>query len=169
MPPRSKGPAKKPAASSNSRLDPQTAKALALGLVSGVTPDVMLQSLLPTATPEERSKTQTQWFSDPILAAEVASLNGGDWEHLEKGTRIQLAFDRGLAEQAYFLMSHRYDDLEGSDLGKWRAAFETVRAFCTGQSGERGDALDLFARWLNRSLEGAVGLTLPPEPAGKVQ
>jgi hypothetical protein len=64
---------------------------------------------------------------------------------------------------AYFLQTTSFASLDGPDLKKYELALTTIRASVDGQIGERGDAIDVFTKFLAEVVTGRASLQMPPQ------
>ena len=143
---------------------PAVARTCALLLAAGVPKAKIPYYLLPDVDDAVRARTFASWCASPILLDAVNALNGGEWHLLDKDRRLQLAEDKVLAEMAYYLVEHRFDDAtEAKTVARMRECREAIRQKLAGASGDTGDALDTFMRTLAKMVEGASGFGKAPQ------
>lgn len=136
-------------------LTPARAHDLVKLLAAGVPPHDALRYLDPeyfaVADPKQRHAWLLAWSGDPMTLRAQSSLNGADWPDLEAGQRLTIAFDKHLAELAYFLFSHDYSKIEGTDLRKADAAREALMSYLKeGADAESSP----FKRFLEEFMAG---------------
>lgn len=105
-------------------------------------------------TPEQIATWQRQWLTAPIVVRAFNAFNGGAWEELDKVRRLELAVDRTLAELAYFLYTHNYQDCYGIELTKHDAARKDLMAFIKAQSSGDDDAP--WVKAMREIIEGKI-------------
>ena len=143
---------------------PAVARTFALLLAAGVPKAKIPYYLLPDCDEALRHRTFDAWCASPRLLDAVNALNGGEWHLLDKDRRLQLAEDKVLAEMAYYLVEHRFDDAtEAKTVARMRECREAIRQKLAGASGDTGDALDTFMRTLAKMVEGASGFGKAPQ------
>lgn len=140
------------------------ARTCALLLVAGVPRAKIPYYLLPDVDEGTRIETFTAWCAHPLLLDAVNTLNGGEWHLLDKDRRLQLAEDKVLAEMAYYLVEHRFDDAtDARTIARMRDCREAIRQKLAGATGDTGDALDTFMRTLAKMVDGAAGFAKAPQ------
>lgn len=91
-------------------------------------------------TPEQIATWQRDWLTAHIVIRAFNSLNGGAWETLDKDRRLELAVDKTLAELAYFLYTHNYQECYGIELTKHDAARKDLMTYIKARSSGDDDA-----------------------------
>lgn len=114
----------------------------------------------PTSTDHERTRLQT-WGSDPHVVHAVRAANGGEWADLAIEKQTALALDKHLAELAYFVYSHSFENADPATLTKLQDA---RRALAESQA-RTGKADSPYAKWLRETTDGLPDLDLPTLPA----
>lgn len=118
---------------------------------AGLPPDKAVIYIIPEANPEQAARISAMWANAPLTLAATIVFTRGEWASLDADTRLAIARDKFLAEQAYFLYTHQYATLDGVDLGKAKYAYEAISAYLSAQ-GSGGD--DPLARFLKDLQSG---------------
>lgn len=105
-------------------------------------------------TPEQIATWQRQWLTSNIVIRAFNSFNGGAWEELDKDRRLELSVDKTLAELAYFLYTHNYQDCYGIELTKHDAARKDLMAYVKAKSSGDDDAPWIKA--MREIIEGKI-------------
>lgn len=120
-------PAASPAATA---LTPSRASAFVKLMHAGLPADQAVGYILPDC--KEPRKLASTWANNPLTLDATVAFNKGAWEELEPESRLILARDKFLAEQAYFLYTHSFGTLADEDRGKAKYAYESICEYLKG-------------------------------------
>lgn len=95
----------------------------------------------------------TKWSRDRLTLAAATRLNHGEWHQLEPDARLAIALDKHYAELAYFLYTHDWASLDGTDLRKATDAREALTKKLEGTDAADDSPMVAFLRALQ---EGTV-------------
>lgn len=113
----------------------------------------------------------SKWERSPLMAAASTKFMKGQWQDLDKDSRLELALDKHMAELAYLLFTSDYAKSEGAETKKIDAARDAITHWIA-QGDEDVDSP--YVRALKDLLEGkltdaagppqlAVGTSIPIE------
>lgn len=74
------------------------------------------------------------WMRDPLMTDAIRLRHGKPWADLEPDVRLTVARDQHLAEAAYFLTVHPFEELGGLDLDKARGAVRLITDYLAGKA-----------------------------------
>lgn len=94
----------------------------------------------------------------PIVQQAIDALQGGTWHELPKDRRLRVAFDKFMAEAAYYLMQHRYDRAEGDELKKIEACADRLQQHLDQHGGGTETPYARFVREFMDSVRESTGL-----------
>jgi hypothetical protein len=112
-----------------------------------------IDETFPLMTDKQRQFCERRWMNSPILLEENSKLIGGQWQNLDKDARLQLAFDKHMAELAYLLYSRSYITADGVDARK----IDSARAALMEYLSDGGtDPHSAFRRAIEDLLTGKL-------------
>lgn len=143
---------------------PEQARQFALMLSSGAPSHEAIRYFLPEDAREIISSSSIaaitdKWMRSKLVQKEIVILQGGEWEDLSIGEKLQLAIDKTYVEMAYFLYTRNYVDLDGPSKAKADTCRVALEAKLAGTAGKL-NAVEQF--WLDVQ-SGKVKLATPAQ------
>lgn len=102
------------------------------------------------------------WLNDPRLLHAMSALNGAEWHDLSADARLTIAFDKHMAELAYFLYSHTYERLDGIDLKKADNARDALQAYLDKGTGDPDSPFNRFVEEFMKQSTGQTDMKVTP-------
>lgn len=125
----------------------EEALSFAVMLSSGVPPEEAILYFKPDQELDPYAWAKSAlpgWLSSPKVKNAILQTQGGkEWTELSLDQKIRLAVDKNYTEMAYFLYSHNYSTLVGSDKQKADTCRAALEAKLAGSAGKK-DALTQF-------------------------
>ena len=116
---------------------PLEAERFAALLHAGLPPHHAIKAFLPPAlTADEVSVWMQEWVRDAQVGVAIEKLQGGRWEELQLGQRVDLALIKQYSEMAYIMIVNHYDTANPQTqrvLDTCRATLETYQAGMAGR------------------------------------
>ena len=85
-----------------------------------------------------------KWPDQPeVLAAIKKHMGGEEWHKLTDHSRLELAMTKHYNEMAYFLYTHNYSELKGTDRMKADTCRQSLESKLAGTAG-KGDQLNQY-------------------------
>lgn len=100
----------------------------------------------------------TAWARSRLVLAAATKLNHGAWHHLDPEARLAVALDKHYAELAYFLYTHDWATLDGTDLRRATDAREAIAKKLEGRTDADDSPMMAFMRALQ---DGSVRFDKP--------
>lgn len=136
-------------------------------LASGAPADVALSYLAPGYYQRCSAHARADWLrevagSTLVVDAQTA-LNGADWPSLSAERRLQIALDKHLAERAFFLYTHSYEDAEANELRKLEASAAILLDYLSDDDADDDTPYKRFVRdfMARYEAEGGVEVGVP--------
>jgi hypothetical protein len=134
---------------------------------AGMAPDQAIIYFLGDGdwTPGAINAVLDRWLGSQAVKRAWKVVMGGAWQDLDLDRRIGFALDKHYSELAYFLYTHNYSSVGGSDLTKANTARGVLETKVAGMAG-KGDALTQFmAELQSGKLKLGQPLKVLPAPS----
>ena len=109
----------------------------------------------PDAAEEQVQFAARQWARQREVAAYVEAMSGGPWAEMTPEARFNAGLDKLYAEMAFFLWSHNYAELQGTDKQKADTCRLALESKLAGTAGS-GSVLDRVYEDVLRSYKAQV-------------
>lgn len=127
----------------------------ALMLASGMPSMEVMSYFLPESSgPQEIEFAHNRWVRSKEIQAAILRLQGKAWQELPLEDRIRLAIERHYSEMAYFLYTHNYGSLSGSEKQKADTCRQALEAKIAGMAGK----MDAITRFWDDVQSGKISL-----------
>lgn len=113
-------------------------------------------------TIEQQKEALRLWSTHPLTQKAVNDLQGGSWLDLTNEQRVRIAYDKHIAEVAFYVHSHSFVQAsDKDDIEKMKQAREVLKAVL-GHAPD-GDPMADFAKWaLGQVMERAKASKTSP-------
>lgn len=125
-------------------LDKDTAMSFAVLLRAGVPPGDAIRYFCDAETSSaELTLLLTKWLKHRYVQEALVIVDGKPWHEMNATEQIEKSLKKHYSEQAYYLFSHNFTDLNPSELTKANLARTTLEAKLAGNAG-KVDAMTAF-------------------------
>ncbi len=118
--------------------DKDQAHQFALMLSSGMPAEDCMGYFISSQDPAELKQAVKSWLGSRAVQLAILKFQGKSWQDMSLDEKIQFSVDKTYAEMAYFLYSHNYSLLTGSDKQKADTCRQALEAKLAGQAGKMG-------------------------------
>lgn len=139
-------------------LTKEIALQFALMVNSGMPPLEALAYFFPDLDPQTLAEQLRVWTRDPQYQEATLTLQGKAWQKMSLDERMKYSVDKHYAECAYFLYSHNYATLMGSDKQKADTCRVVLETRMAGNAGKN----DPMSKWIADIASGSVKLPALP-------
>jgi hypothetical protein len=108
-------------------------------------------------TPGAIELVHNKWLGSRAVQQAWTVIMGSEWQNLDLDRRIQFSMDKHYSELAYYVYSHNFSTVAGSDITKLNTARAVLEAKLAGTAGK----LDAMSQWLDDLRLGRVKLGVP--------
>lgn len=133
----------------------------ALMMKSGMPPLDCLQYFYPQADAAELASVLPEWNRSENVRRAILQLQGKPWQEMSLDEQIRFAIDKNYSEMAYYLYSHNYSTLQGTDKQKADTCRTALEAKIAGTAGQ----LNPLTNFWNDIRTGKVQLGKAVSPA----
>lgn len=144
-------------------MDKLIAEQFALMLGSGMPPAEIIPYFLPDEQPDLQKATLAKWLKSKELQAAVRHNQGKGWPEMSVEEKLRFSIDKHYTEMAYFLYSHNYSELQGSEKTKADTCRQALEARLAGMAGK----VDALSRFFDDLSSGrlSIGKAAPSLPS----